>query len=129
MEEALNILKEAMTSNRLVGIEVIEKYLSFTAFETVSQDIQRALTLFLNLLLAFERENPQRKLNFKKLSIKTPDNEKFAFRIWLIRLGWKGITGKKERILLYKNLKGNTAFCTPESREVWIANRRKEENS
>ena len=49
-----------------------------------------------------------------------PDNEKFAFRTWLIRLGWKGRETSKLRTSLYKGLTGNSAFCTAESQERWL---------
>ena len=54
-----------------------------------------------------------------------PDNEKFTFRTWLIRLGWKGRETTKERQKLYKNLAGNTAFCTETSKAKWEANHKK----
>ena len=50
-----------------------------------------------------------------------PENEKFAFRVWLVRMGWKGTEGKKERQSLYRNLTGNSAFCTSESKDRWEA--------
>ena len=49
-----------------------------------------------------------------------PDNEKFAFRTWLIRLGWKGRETTKLRVSLYKNLTGNSAFCTESSKTRWL---------
>ena len=49
-----------------------------------------------------------------------PDNEKFAFRTWLIRLGWKGRETSKLRVSLYKKLSGNSAFCTEASKLRWL---------
>ena len=49
-----------------------------------------------------------------------PDNEKFAFRTWLIRLGWKGRETSKLRVSLYKKLSGNSAFCTESSKTRWM---------
>ena len=67
------------------------------------------------------REDKKKRLNLHKVQIKQPENEKFVFRTWLTRLGWKGAEGKMERNLLYKNLNGNTAFCTEESKIRWEA--------
>ena len=49
-----------------------------------------------------------------------PDNERFAFRTWLIRLGWKGRETSKLRVSLYKKLSGNSAFCTESSKTRWL---------
>ena len=49
-----------------------------------------------------------------------PTNERFAFRTWLIRMGWKGRETSKLRIGLYKGLNGNTAFCTETSKQRWL---------
>ena len=38
------------------------------------------------------------------------DNEKFAFRVFLIRLGFVGDDYKAARKILLKNLPGNSAF-------------------
>ena len=46
-------------------------------------------------------------------------NEKFAFRTWLTRLGMNGPELKKERLLLYRNLSGHTAFRTSKDAERW----------
>lgn len=42
--------------------------------------------------------------------VQMPENEKFTFRGWLLRLGYKGSDTKAARHLLMANLKGNTAF-------------------
>lgn len=42
-----------------------------------------------------------------------PENEKYYFRIWLLRLGFTGNGGKASRKALLGNLKGHTAFRTP----------------
>ena len=41
------------------------------------------------------------------------DNEKYAFRTWLIRLGMTGNEYKSTRKLLLQNLSGNGAFRKP----------------
>ncbi len=48
-----------------------------------------------------------------------PENEKFTFRTWLIRLGWTGREDSKMRTNLYKGLEGNSAFCTATSKARW----------
>ncbi len=45
------------------------------------------------------------------------DNEKYALRIWLIRLGMNGDDCKADRKRLMANLTGHTAFRTEEEKE------------
>jgi len=54
-------------------------------------------------------------LSQKRIQAKKVDesNEKYALRIWLIRLGMNGDEYKATRKILMKNLNGHTAFRTP----------------
>lgn len=45
-------------------------------------------------------------------------NEKYTFRVWLMRIGMMGDEYKVARRILLKNLKGNTAFRTVEQKEA-----------
>ena len=47
------------------------------------------------------------------------DNEKYAMRIWLLRLGMNGPEYKDERKILMQNLSGNCAFRTEEEKVRW----------
>ena len=48
---------------------------------------------------------------------KEPENEKYYFRIWLLRIGMEGRGGKESRKALLSGLKGRTAFRTPADAE------------
>jgi hypothetical protein len=52
--------------------------------------------------------------NSKRVSpkVKKPENEKYYFRVWLVRLGLGGKGSKNTRRALLKDLKGHTAFRT-----------------
>jgi hypothetical protein len=50
-----------------------------------------------------------------------PENEKFAFRTFLVKIGLNDITNKYNRKVLLHNLNGNSAFATPESKAKWVA--------
>ncbi len=54
-----------------------------------------------------EMAKMQKRVNAKK---KPVENEKFAFRVFLIRLGFVGNEYKVARKILLKNLSGNSAF-------------------
>ena len=47
------------------------------------------------------------------------DNEKYAMRVWLLRLGMNGPEYKEERSVLMRNLSGHSAFRTDADRERW----------
>lgn len=52
------------------------------------------------------------------------ENEKYYMRAWLVSIGFGGKNGKDMRGFFLKNLKGHTAFRTPEDEEKWKANRK-----
>ena len=47
------------------------------------------------------------------------ENEKYAFRIWLLRLGMHSDEYKATRKVLMQNLSGHTAFRTKAEEEKW----------
>ena len=49
------------------------------------------------------------------------DNEKYAMRIWLVRLGMNGPEHKECRKILMEKLSGNAAFRTDAERQTWLA--------
>ena len=49
---------------------------------------------------------------------KEVENEKYAFRCFLLRLGFIGAEYKEERKILLKNLSGSSAFKNGERKEV-----------
>lgn len=53
-----------------------------------------------------------------------PENEKYYFRIWLVRLGLGGEGGKATRRALLDRLKGNSAFRTPEDAAKFAADQK-----
>ena len=57
----------------------------------------------------------------KRIQVKTVNdmNEKYALRIWLVRLDMNGDEHKDDRKILMENLTGHTAFRTDAEREKW----------
>jgi hypothetical protein len=49
------------------------------------------------------------------------ENEKFSFRTFLVKIGMNDITNKAHRRRLLRNLKGDAAFATAESKARWQA--------
>lgn len=62
-------------------------------------------------------------LTQNRIQAKTVDekNEKYALRIWLVRLGMNGPEYKEDRKLLMENLSGHSAFHTDDARQRWQA--------
>ena len=147
LEEFMTVLKEFLTTREtdqtketehtreteyVKGIELKDNTLIFTCFQKLTEaentGMRRAAASLFRLLSASITEKEKtggKRLNLHKVQIKQPENEKFVFRTWLTRLGWKGSEGKLERNLLYRNLNGNTAFCTEESKIRWEAKHKK----
>ena len=132
MEEFRSVMKEFITATDYVrGIELKKDQLVFTCFENLTDTgMKTAAASLFNLMAKSITGNStgadkKRRLNLHNVQIKQPENEKFAFRSWLTKLAWKGSEGKTERNLLYRNLNGNTAFCTEESKIRWEAKHKK----
>jgi hypothetical protein len=60
--------------------------------------------------------------NQKRISAKEKevDNEKYAFRCFLLRLGFIGDEFKTDRKILLRNLSGSTAFKAGSKKEVTV---------
>ncbi len=86
-------------------IEVKEDRVSFPWFSEVDADEAKAYTHFIAALCEMSR-------NAKRVTAteKEVDNEKYAFRCFLLRLGFIGAEFKTERRILLKNLTGSSAF-------------------
>ena len=70
-----------------------------------SKDEKKAVTHFINALC--EMAKNQKRINAKEKEL---DNEKYAFRCFLLRLGFIGDAYKAERKILLRNLTGSSAF-------------------
>lgn len=60
----------------------------------------------------------QKRIQPKKVDA---ENEKYALRIWLIRLGMNGADYKADRKILMEHLSGHAAFRTDAEKEKWTA--------
>lgn len=109
------LIKKAIGTDAL-PVERTETTLRFPWFKfNPDPDQVSAYTHFISALCAAAKE--QKRVTAKEKPI---ENEKFAFRVFLIRLGFIGAEYKTTRKILLKNLSGNSAFKNgaPESAEV-----------
>ena len=99
------LIKKALGAQNL-GIEILEDRVAFPWFpEMPDADAVKAYTHFISALCEMSR-------NAKRVTVteKPVDNEKYAFRCFLLRLGFIGSEYKAERKILLKNLTGSSAF-------------------
>jgi hypothetical protein len=100
-----SLIKKALGIDDL-GIEVTEDTVSFPWFtEMPEPDAVKAYTHFIAALGKMSRD-------LKRISAteKEVDNEKYAFRCFLLRLGFIGSEYKAERKILLQNLSGNSSW-------------------
>lgn len=105
VESKQSLLKKALEAEEL-PILVTEKEVSFPWFS--SHDIEGeadAYAKFITALIKMAKE--QKRVTAKD---KKEENEKFAMRIFTVRLGLKGDDNKLIRKLLSHNLSGNSAW-------------------
>lgn len=100
-----SLIKKALDVTELPITEEDDK-LSFPWFTTEPDpDEVRAYTHFITALCEMARN--QKRVTAKK---KETDNDKYAFRCFLLRLGFIGTDYKTERKILLRNLSGSSAF-------------------
>lgn len=99
------LIKKALGVDTL-PIEIQEDRVAFPWFpELPDADSVKAYTHFISALCEMSK-------NAKRVTVteKAVDNEKYAFRCFLLRLGFIGSEYKRERKILLKNLTGSSAF-------------------
>ena len=101
----------------LDGITITPEEISFTSLpETTEPERLRAFTELVAMMnkQAIDQQRVQAKAVNK-------ENEKYALRIWLTRLGMNGPEFKTTRKVLMENLTGHSAFRTPAEEAKWKA--------
>ena len=99
------LIKKALRISKL-PIEVGEDTISFPWFSKLPDaDTARAYTNFIAALCKMSKE--QKRIT---ASEKEVENEKYAFRCFLLRLGFIGAEYKTDRKILLQNLSGSSAF-------------------
>ena len=100
-----NLIKKSLGVSDL-PLEITDAKVSFPWFPAMpTPDEMNAYDIFICKLCEMAR-------NQKRVSTaeKTTDNEKYAFRCFLLRLGFIGAEYKTARKILLKNLSGSSAF-------------------
>lgn len=105
IESKSSLIKKALGTN-YIPIITNEETISFPWFQgELTSDEVKAYTHFITALS--ELAKTQQRVNATEKEV---ENEKYAFRCFLIRLDFVGTEYKAERKILLKNLSGNSAF-------------------
>ena len=109
----------------LAGLAFDEEKVTFTGFRAVP-DAEHFQT-FMKLAAAMNKMAiTQKRVQAKKVD---DSNEKYAFRIWLLRLGMTGEEYSADRKRLLENLTGHTAFRNEGERERWTARQKEKRDA
>ena len=99
------LLRKALGDSPLRIVNTPKGY-AFPWFQIESDEESRqAYKMLIERLIEFARERTR-----VTASDKETDNPKYAFRCFLLRLGFIGAEYKRERAILLRNLEGNGAF-------------------
>ena len=100
----------------LTGITITAETITFSSLpETNSPDKIKAFTELAAMMN--KQALDQKRIKAKKVN---EENEKYAIRIWLTRLGMNGSEYKGARKVLMENLSGNAAFRTESEKQRWM---------
>ena len=100
----------------LSGITFTPETITFSSLPETA-DAER-LTAFTELVAMMTKQAlDQKRIQAKAVN---EENEKYALRIWLTRLGMNGPEFKTTRKILMENLTGHSAFRTEAEKERWM---------
>lgn len=114
MEELISMVTE---HGGLTGLTFEDGKVNFTGFP-MTDDPDRSKA-FMQLASLMNKHAIEMKwIQAKEVN---DENEKYAFRIWLLRIGMNSDEYKTTRKVLMQNLSGHTAFRTKAEEEKWKA--------
>lgn len=96
------------------GIDFYEDKINFTGFPVMENSDW--INVYTELATAINKLALESK--YIKINPEPIENEKYSFRVWLVRIGFGGTEHKTSRKLLLSNLSGHTAFRTEEQKEA-----------
>ncbi len=101
----------------LTGLTFADNKINFTGFP-LTEDVDMNTAFQQIACLMNSHALDQKRIQSKVVN---DDNEKYAFRIWLLRIGMNGDEFKASRKILMENLSGHSAFRTKDEEERWKA--------
>ena len=111
-----SLIKKALGAERL-DIQTDEEKVSFPWWDTLPEPAETgAYTAFIAALCKMAKETKRVTATEKDV-----DSERYAFRGFLLRLGFIGADSKEQRKLLLKNLSGSAGFPNKEKADAFSA--------
>lgn len=108
---------EAEHGAALEGLKITTEKVTFTGFPTAPD--HEHLTAFAQLAVLMNQQAiSQKRIQAKDVN---DENEKYALRTWLLRLGMNGPDFKETRKILMERLSGHAAFRTDEEAQKFLA--------
>ena len=116
IDSKASLIKKALGADRLI-MQVVDGAVRFTWWDVVPEpDEVGAYSAFLAALCQMAKESKRVTATEKDV-----ESEKYAFRGFLLRLGFIGAECKDRRKLLLKNLSGASAFPTKAAADAFAA--------
>lgn len=114
LDEFLEYWRQMELNNKCTGFSIGDATIEFYGFvDTEDPDKTKAYMDLVSLMAKAALE--QKRVQAERAE---PSNEKYFFRVWLIRLGMNGAAYKTTRKILLEYLPGNSAFRTKEQMEI-----------
>ena len=108
---------EAEHGKAIDGLTFTPEGITFASLpETTDAEKLRTFTILAGMMN--KQALDQKRIQAKAVN---EENEKYALRIWLTRLGMNGAEFKEARKVLMANLTGHCAFRTPAEEAKWKA--------
>lgn len=118
------LVQKALGADRLT-IETTEDHVSFPWWDRLPEpDETQAYMAFIAAISAMAKE--AKRVNAIEKEV---ESEKYAFRCFLLRLGFIGAESKTHRKLLLKNLSGSSAFKASEKAAIFNADQKAKRDS
>lgn len=114
MEDLISMVTE---HGGLTGLTFDDSKVNFTGFP-MTDDSDRSKAFMQLASLMNKHAIEMKRIQAKEVN---DENEKYAFRIWLLRIGMNSDEYKTTRKVLMQNLSGHTAFRTKAEEEKWKA--------
>lgn len=117
MEELIASIKD---HGGLTGLSFNDGKINFNGFP-MTEDPDKSQSFMQLASLMNKHAIEMKRIQAKEVN---DENEKYAFRIWLLRLGMNSVEYKTARKVLMENLSGNAAFRTKTEEEKWKASQK-----
>jgi len=125
LEDFAEVVNNAIEAGQIeedsdLEIDMADRIVRFSFFNA-SLDAEEICAF---AILCWQLNEQAKKQKFSSTKQKEATNDRYAFRCFLLKLGFIGAEYKAERKILLSKLEGNAAFRTPEAQQAAEAKRK-----